>query len=86
MEASWGVQTASSAVRIIPSVFLPIGNTSSSCSSPAVIIVSGTVTGQRIVSTEVTNHHHVQLLPAGLDSSDVFIQVLIMVIKMVWWC
>ena len=51
-----------------------------------IIIVSGTVTGQRIVSTEVTNHHHVQLLPAGLDSSDVFIQVLLMVIQMVGWC
>ena len=38
----------------------------------------GTVTGQRIVSTEVTNQHHVQLLPAGLDSSDVFIQVVLM--------
>ena len=58
-----------------------------------IIIVSGTVTGQRIVSTEVTNHHHAQLLPAGLDSSDVFIQVLLMVMqmvvmmkKMVGWC
>jgi hypothetical protein len=57
-EASWGVQTASSAARIFPSVFQ----------------AAGTVMGQRIVSTEVTNHHHVQLPPAGLDNSDVFIQ------------
>ena len=37
------------------------------------------MTGQQIVSTEVTNHRHVQLLPAGRDNSDVFIQVLVLI-------
>ena len=45
--------------------------------------MSGTATVRPIASTGVTNHHRVQLHLVDLDNSDVFIQVLMMLVVLV---